>query len=203
MKSAIFLGKRRARGSPREQWPDADLCGTTNSNQKYQRKYGAISDWSSWWDLHPVTRTKFYDGIQHIRPQTYAWYRQLPGPDHPDYRPVWMFEMQGRTGGLDPTIPAAVRFPIEEVLDAFPPDRYFYTCQLDWMVGYHLLRGYHHLILTGHGVSRDLQHMVRHRGILHWITVARERGVQVTVVPPSWFIPPSPYGIASGGINWQ
>lgn len=203
MKSIIVLGKRKAPGSPRATWPDSELAGTTGSNQKYQKRYGLIDDWTEWHDLHPINKTSFYPGIKALRPRTYDWFRKLPGPDDFGYRPLYMFEMNGRTGGLDPSIRAAVRFPIEEVLDHFPPDRYVYSCQLDWMLPFYLLRGYQRVVLAGHGVSRELEHMARHRGILAWIAVLRERGVEVVVQPPSWFIPPKPYGIESGGVNWQ
>lgn len=203
MKAAIFLGKRRAPGSPRSQWPDAELCGTTDSNQKYAGRYGTVDDWTSWWDLHPIEPTKFYPGIKYKRRAAYRWYQTLPGPDAPNYRPLWMFERDGRTGGLDPTIPAAVRFPIEEVLDTFPPrEQFWYTCQLDWMMAFHILRGYEHIILHGHGVSLEPTHMVAHRGILAWVHVARARGITVTVVPPSWYLAPmKPYGLEAGGFG--
>jgi hypothetical protein len=198
VKSVILLGKRRSPGSPREQWPGAELWGTTSSNQKYAKKHGAITDWTSWWDLHPVHPTPFYRGIRAMRPETYAWYTKLPGPDSPKYRPVWMLEK-------DPLVPASVAFPWREVLDwARVPDEpgAWMTCQVDWMMAYAIREGYQHIILHGHGVSREPAHMVAHRGILHWVTVARERGVRVTIVPPSWYIAPEqPYGVAAGGLG--
>ncbi len=197
MKSVIFLGKRRGSGSPRVHWPEAELWGTTHSNQKY-RKHGMIEDWTSWWDLHPVKSTSFYQGIKAKRPATYAWYQTLPGPDSPNYRPVWLLEK-------DPTIPASVVFPWERMVDAFRiPDEpgTWFTCQVDWMMAYAILEGYQHIILHGHGVSQEPAHMVAHRGILHWVTLARERGVKVTVVAPSWYrAPERPYGVAAGGLG--
>jgi len=198
VKEVIFLGKRRATGSPREQWPNAELCGTTHSNQKYQKKHGQVTDWTSWWDLHPFDATPWYAGIKAKRPATYRWYQTLPGPDSQDYRPLWLFE-------LDRTIPAGVLFPTHEVLKAFPilgGNGAWYTCQVDWMMAYHIMKGYEHIILHGHGISLRPEHMVAHRGILYWVTLARERGIKVTVVPPSWYLAPTaPYGIAAGGFG--
>jgi hypothetical protein len=196
MKSVIFMGKRKGAGSPREKWPEAELWGVTHSNQKY-KKHGMITDWSQWWDLHPVNGTSFYKGgIKGRRPNTYAWYQTLPGPESPDYRPVWLLEK-------DPTIPAGVVFPWERVLEAFKiPDEPggWFTCQVDWMMAYAILEGYQRIILAGHGVSLEPTHMVDHRGILYWIAVARERGITVTVQPPSWYRAPElPYGVAAGG----
>lgn len=203
MKEVCFLGKRTNPGSPKLQWPHCSLFGTTNSNQRYAHKrnkqgqvIGTVDDWDEWYDLHPFNPTPWYQGIKRLRPATYRWFQSLPGPTSPQYRPLWLFE-------LDPTIPAGVQFPIQDVLDAFPildGNGAFYTCQLDWMCGHVLLRGVEHLILHGHGVSQEPQHMAAHRGALYWIAVARERGVTVTVVPPSWYLAPTAaYGIAAGG----
>ena len=197
MKSVIFMGKRKGHGSPRDKWPDAELWGVTHSNQKYG-KYGYITDWSQWWDLHPVNDTPHYRGIKAKRPKTYAWYQTLPGPNSPGYRPVWLLEK-------DPTIPASVVFPWERMVDAFrihdEPGTWF-TCQVDWMMAYAILEGYERIILAGHGVSLDPNHMVAHRGILYWVAVARERGIEVTVQPPSWYrAPEKPYGVAAGGFG--
>jgi hypothetical protein len=196
-REVILLGKRRNPGSPREQWPGAELWGTTSSNQKYAKKHGEIRDWTSWWDLHPVFPTPFYKGIKALRPETYRWYQGLPGPGHPKYRPVWMLE-------IDPTIPASVAFPWREVLEwaRQPEGGAWFTCQVDWMMAWALHERYEHIILHGHGVSREFQHMAAHRGILHWVAVARERGCKVTIIPPSWYIAPEqPYGVAAGGLG--
>lgn len=194
-KSVIFLGKRKHPGSPRLKWPDAELWGTTHSNQKYQ-KHGQIMDWTAWWDVHPIHPTPWYRGIQALRPKTYEWYKTLPGPEHPKYRPLWMLEK-------DPAIPAAVVFPWQTYVDAFKIEGEvgtWFTCQVDWMMAHAILEGYEHIILHGHGVSHEPQHMVAHRGILYWIAVARERGIKVTVVAPSWYLAPEkPYGVAAGG----
>jgi hypothetical protein len=73
---------------------------------------------------------------------------------------------------------------------------------IDLLMAYHILDGsYEHIVLHGHGVSRELAHMIDHVGILYWIAVARERGIKVTIVPPSWYLAPkNPYGISAG--NW-
>jgi len=162
-----------------------------------------ITDWSSWWDLHPLNPTPFYRGIKAKRPNTYSWYRTLPGPGDPGYRPLFLLDdcLQEK-----PPIPAAVVFQWRRVLEAFPPapgeNGSWLTCQVDWMFGHAILEGYEHIILHGHGVSMEPAHMVAHRGVMHWVTLARERGIRVTIVPPSWYIAPEkPYGVAAGGLG--
>lgn len=194
MKEVIFLGKRKAAGSPLAQWPNAHLCGTTHSNQKYAKRYGTVDDWHSWWDTHPFNAIPGYKGIKLQRPATYRWYQTLPGPGQQGYRPLWLAE-------LDPTIPAGTLFPTREVLEHFGPDlcRWF-TCQVDLMMAYHIMMGYEHIILHGHGIGREPSHMVDHVGVPVWITVARERGIRVTIVPPSWYLGQNkPYGVTLGG----
>lgn len=198
MKEVIFLGKRRVPGSPKAQWPDAELWGTTHSYVKYEKKLGPINDWDAWWELHPWDPVPGYVGVKKKRPAAYSWYQALPGPDQPGYKPLWVAE-------LDPTIPAGVLFPKQRILDAFgiPEEskRNWFTCQVDLMMAFAIIEGYEHIILHGHGVSRELQHMIDHVGILYWIAVARERGIKVTIVPPSWYLAPkNPYGISPG--NW-
>ena len=202
MKEVIFLGKRTKAGSPRKFWPTADLWGVTHSNQKYAKRHGQIDDWTEWWDIHPINSTPFYKGIKAKRPKTFDWYKTLPGPGAPNYRPLWLLD----DAALEvPPIPAARVFDWREVFDAFPIDgeigRWF-TCQVDWMFGAAILRRYEHIILHGHGVSLDPRHMVAHRGILYWLAVARERGIKVTIMPPSWYLAPEkPYAIAAGGMG--
>ncbi len=193
MKTIVFLGKRTSRESPKVRWPDAHLAGTTHSNQKWAKHYGTVDDWDSWWDLHPFDPVPGYLGIKKRRARTYRWYQQLPGPTQPGYRPLWLTE-------LDPTIPAGVLFPKQRIIDAFP-GRLFITCQVDLMMAWAIMEGYEHIILHGHGTKFELKHMIDHCGVIVWMTIARERGIKVTIVPPSWYLGPrNAYGISAG--NW-
>jgi hypothetical protein len=204
VKTVIFLGKRTAPGSPLERWPGSALWGTTSSNVKYAHKrdkrgrvIGTVDDWTEWFDLHPFNPVPGYVGIKSRRPAAYQWYKTLPGPESPNYRPLWLYE-------LDPKIPAGKLFPTERVLDSFKIEGEpggFFTCMVDLLFAHAIIEGYEHIVLHGHGVSRDLKHMVDHVGIVYWIALARERGIKVTVVPPSWYIAPkNPYGVSPG--NW-
>lgn len=193
MKEIIFLGKRKARGSPKAQWPNAHLAGTTHSNQKYARRYGTVDDWDSWWDLHPFNPVPRYDGIKKKRLATYHWYQTLPGPGDPRYRPLWLAE-------LDPSIKAGKLFPSQQLLDACGSSlRRWLTCQVDLMMAYHILIDRHdHIILHGHGIGREPGHMVDHVGVIVWLQVAREHGIEVTIVKPSWYLGQErPYGIST------
>lgn len=193
MRTVIFLGKRTAPGSPRALFPDADLWGVTHSNQKYAR-LGTVDDWTAWYDLHPVEPTPFYQGIRLLRPKTFAWYRTLPAGG----RPVVLLAHDAR-------IPASVAFPSQAIMDAFPilgEPGGWWSCQVDWMFAHALMLGYEHIVLAGHGVSEEPQHMIAHRGILYWVGFARGRGVQVTILPPSWYrAPAKAYGLAAG--RWE
>lgn len=194
MKTVIFLGKRKERGSPKLRWPGAELWGTTHSNQKWARKFGTVDDWDSWWDLHPFNTVPGYLGIKKRRPETYRWYQTLPGPGQPGYRPLWLSE-------LDPTIPAGVLFPTTRVVNAFGAEaRRWFTCQTDLMMAYAILEGYQHIILAGHCTKFETAHILDHVGMLVWMTIARERGIEVTIVKPSWYLGQAkPYGVSLDG----
>lgn len=193
MKSVVFLGKRETKGSPKQQWPDADLWGTTHSYTRYLKRCGPIDDWDEWFDLHPFNRVPGYIGIKERRPDTFLWYQQLPGPSQPRYRPLWLAE-------LDPSIKAGKRFPTEEVLAAFPEHKNWFICQTDLMMAYAILRGYEHIILHGHGMKFETSHMLDHVGMLVWMAVARERGIYVEIVGKSWYLGQAkPYGVSLDG----
>lgn len=192
--TVVFLGKRTSRESPKVKWPGCHLAGTTHSNQRWAPKYGTIENWDSWWDLHPFGAVPGYQGIKKRRPKTYQWYQTLPGPNQPGYRPLWLTE-------LDPTIPAGVLFPTQRILDAFGKDHCrWIISQTDAMVAFYILEGVKRIVLSGHGTRFDAPHMIDHCGMLVWMTIARERGIEVVIVQPSWYVGvPQPYGISTSG----
>jgi len=207
VKTVVFLGKRKSPGSPKSRWPNAHLAGTTHSYTKYLSKLGPIDDYDSWWDLHLFGPSRdasghvFYKGIKARRPETYRWYQTLPGPGEAGYRPLWLLEP-------DPTIRAGVIFPLADVRKEFAifddveqsQPGGWWTCQLDLMIGWHIMQGYEHLILHGHGISADVKHFANHRGILYWIGYARGRGIRISVMTPStWYRAPlKAYPIETG-----
>lgn len=197
MNTVIFLGKRNKPGSPLVDYPGAHLAGTTHSNQKWGKRYGTVDDWHSWWDLHPFDPVPGYTGIIRRRRSTYEWYKTLPGVGEPGHRPLYLTELR-------PEIPAGVLFPKEEICDAFARKVHgrWFTCQVDLMMAWFILKGVHHIILHGHGQRFDRKHMIDHCGVLVWMTVARERGIKVTILKPSWYLGPDrAYGIDYAG-DW-
>ena len=202
MRTVIFLGKRKTRGSPKAQYPGATLWGTTHSNQKYAAKYGTVDDWDAWWDLHPFNAVPGYAGIKARRPKTYAWYQTLPGPGRPDYRPLYLVEP-------DPTIPAGVVLPWKRIMDEVDVPREtlrWLTCQVDLMILYVIwTRQFDHIVLHGHGMKfgsklSELEHMIDHCGTAIWTQIARMKGIKVTILEPSWYVgQKSAYGVTLTG----
>jgi len=198
--TVVIHGKVIKPISPKVQFPGADLWCCTHTQQQYGKFKSRIDDWDEWFEVHLVERTPFYDGVRIKRPKTLAWYRTLPA----NGRPLWMMD-------VDSTIPASKRFPIEEIEAAFPPDPgedgQQWTCQVDYMIAFAILRGYQHIVLHGHGVrhgrtAADMEHMLAHRGILYWIGFARGRRVRVTVLEPSWYRAPAKrYAYETGGLK--
>lgn len=197
-RAVVIHGKVLSPVSPKVQYPDADLWACTHTQDQYRKLGAHLDDWDEWWDYHPIDKVKWYRGIKVVRPHTWKWYASLPA----NGRPVWLMEQH-------PDIPASRRFPVELVRAAFPvedhegqdPPGGMWTCQVDYMMAWALLQGRQHIILHGHGVSKDLEHMIAHRGILYWIATARALGVRVTVCKPSWYRAPlKAYQVEKGGL---
>jgi hypothetical protein len=207
MRTIVFLGKRSEKvpDSPKPRYPGSHLAGVTHANVR-KPNLPQITDWDTWWDIHPIKRTRFadgtvYEGIENLRPKALGWYRKLPGPGQHGYRPLYMLEHY-------PDIPASVRFPVEDVVKAFPvfdelaqaEPGFFATCQVDYMMAWAILQGYEHIVLAGHGVSQDPEHMIAHRGILYWRGFAEGRGLRMTVHRPSWYrCPQRLYAVTTRG----
>ena len=175
-KSVILHGKKISELSPRHGREQCELWGVTRSNQRYWD--GKLTDYTRWFDLHWIQARKSptnhkWPGLKNRRPLTWEWYQQQDPS-----RPIYLQEVV-------PSIPASVRFPIEDVLAAFPGDLGVWTCQVDLMMAFAIMEGFEQIILNGIGVGDRASYQVLHRGIIHWIAVARCRGIEVIVEAPS------------------
>ena len=198
-KTVIIHGVRITKElvSPRAGREHADLWGLTRCNQKYWG--GRLTDWTEWFDMHPLESSGEWVGIHERRPEAWAWYREQT-PE----RPIWMAKHSHQ-------IAASRVFPVDELRNAFPvledlekgpePCRQF-TCMLDLVIAFALLRGYETIILNGIGFATDAGHQYVHRGILYWIGFARGRGQTVLVDAPSVYrMPQQIYGYERFGFD--
>lgn len=174
MKSVIITGKRVTKESPRKGREDHELWGVTRINHFYWNE--KLTDWTRWFDLHPMKSTPHYPGIAKLRPITLDWYRRQDAS-----RPIYLFQTY-------PDIPGSVVFPVEKVLERFPPGKFFYTCQVDYMIAFAILEGFEKIVLNGIGVRDDQRYLENHKGILFWVGVARGMGIDVEIDEPSVYI---------------
>lgn len=201
-RAVVIHGKVLSAISPKVQFPDADLWACTHTQDQYRKLGAHLDDWDEWWDYHPIDQVPWYRGIKTVRPHTWKWYRSLPAEGQPGFRPVWLMAQH-------PDVPASRRFPVELVRAAWPVEDEvgqekpggMWTCQVDYMMAWALMQGRTHIILHGHGVSKDLEHMIAHRGILYWTATARAVGCRVTILKPSWYRAPlKAYQVEAGGL---
>jgi hypothetical protein len=186
-KTVIIHGVRITKDliSPRAGREYADLWGLTRCNQKYWA--GRLTDWTAWWDLHPLESAGEWQGIRERRPQAWDWYREQDPS-----RPIYMADRHRQ-------IPASVKFDLARVQQEFAlvenlerglePCRQF-TCMLDFVIADAVVKGYRRIILNGIGFATDVGHQFVHRGILYWIGFARGRGLEVLVDEPSVYAMP-------------
>lgn len=186
-KTVIIHGVRITKDfrSPREGREHAELWGLTRANQKFWA--GRLTDWTRWFDIHPLESSGEWQGIRERRPQAWQWYQEQD-----PLRPIYMAAKHRQ-------IPASVEFDLARVQAEFAlveslergvePCRQF-TCMLDYVIAFAILEGFERIILNGIGFATDHGHQYVHRGILYWLGFARGAGVEVLIDPPSVYAMP-------------
>lgn len=196
MRTVIIHGRKVSPHSPRAGREDCELWGVTRANARGGPHFwgGKLTDWTRWFDLHPLTQTDRFPGIPERRPDAWAWYCAQDGS-----RPIYL-------QGPEYTRPAnralaeerfrmvrgAVSFPVREVQAAFPvdqgrgpePNRWFIE-QTGFMIAFALLEGFERIILNGIGTMTTMEFKVAHETILYWMAFARGRGAEVFIEGPS------------------
>lgn len=192
MDTVIIHGKRVTQKSPRA-GRDAALWGVTRANVKFWGE--SLTDWTEWFDMHPLVATHQFDGIAARRPEAWRWYAKQGTA-----RPIWLQapEDHAREHWAEAErrfkeIPGAQPFPLKAIQRALPingePNRWF-TCQVDMMLAKAIVDGYRTVILNGIGVASQITYQHLHRGIPYWIGFARGHGVDVVVEGPSTYHTP-------------
>jgi hypothetical protein len=93
-----------------------------------------------------------------------------------------------------PEIPTSKKFPREELLQAFGP--FFFTSTISWMLAYALhFEDPIEIGLWGIDLAAGCEYEYQRPGAHHFISVARHRGIKVTVPPQADILKPPPmYG---------
>lgn len=186
-KTVIIHGKKVTHRSPRQRWPGSELWGVTRCNVLFW--FESLTDWTRWFDVHPVHPEPHHRGILAKRPEAWEWYkRQDPS------RPIYLLEPH-------PDVPASVAFPRQWVQDTLKTSRF--TVSVDWMFGLALCEGFERIVLNGIGTRFEPDYQFAHKGIEYWIGRAEGMGVDVVIEGPSCYTEPAKvYGYEAGAPEW-
>lgn len=155
-KTVIIHGKRITYDSPRSRWPHAELWGVTRCNVLYWGE--TLTDWTRWFDLHPLHPTPFHRGILAKRPQAWDWYTRQRGG-----RPIYLLETH-------PDVPDSVAFPRAALQATYGTQ---FMTSADWLIALALEEGFERIVLNGIGMRHEADFQYAHQGIWHWIGYAR------------------------------
>jgi hypothetical protein len=127
---------------------------------------------SAWFELHRWEPEKPW-----FSPGYREWMAQLKVP-------VYMLEQR-------PEIPSSVAYPKDRILETFGP--YFFTSSLAWMFALALCQdGIEEIGLWGVDMAAHEEYGYQRAGCQHFIWLAKERGIKVTVPPESDLLRPPP-----------
>ena len=192
-RDVIIHGKRITEHSPRHGRPDFDLWGVTRCNAKFWN--GSLTDWTEWFDLHPLVRSGGFEGIRERRYIGWDWMLRQDGT-----RPIWLQGAQYHDADIHEAqrrfdmVPGAREFPARELQAFFEHEgveETWFTDQVGWMMAFALMRGYREIVLNGIGMQPSVQSQHAHRSTLYWMAFARGAGVKVHVEGNSTWRNPS------------
>ena len=132
----------------------------------------------AWFEIHHYTPE---DPKKSGMVETYLkWLRELP-------HPIYMMEHY-------PDIPTSIKYPKDEVYKAF--GEYFYTSSIAWMLALAILQNPEEIGLWGVDMAAREEYGYQRSGCHHFITLARIRGIKITVPLSSDLLRPEPeYGL--------
>jgi hypothetical protein len=85
---------------------------------------------------------------------------------------------------LTPDIPAGVEYPVQEILEAFGPYRY-YTNTVSWMIAFAIREGVKRLGLYGIDMATEKEYKAQRPSVEYFIGWAQGAGIDVIIPPPS------------------
>jgi hypothetical protein len=136
----------------------------------------------AWFEIHPLSDAQVFtaDYIE--------WMARLG-------KPVYMT-------GESERIPTAQAYPREEMVQKYGP--YFFTSSLSWMFAYAMEQNPQEIGLWGVDMSATEEYGYQRAGCHYFITLARARGIQVTVPPESDLLqPPMLYGFGTDSLMYR
>lgn len=132
----------------------------------------------AWFEIHSLS-----DPHAGFTPDYVAWMAQLPCP-------VYLTELSGH-------VPGGALYPIAAMQEKY--GRYFFTSSLSWMFALALEQpGIQEIGLWGVDMSATEEYALQRPGCHFFITLARQRGIKITVPLESDLLqPPVQYGFGT------
>ena len=174
-KSVIIGGFRHTVESPLYHHPEAELWLQSTSARAWD---WVLYDWSRWFDIHTIGPQAFYPGIRVQRPDVLAWYYKQGSE-----RPIYLTERE-------PNIIGSKAYPIDRITEKFGLG--YFGCQLDYMAAMALDEEFPRWFLYGvgqpytddRGGLKAKSWMRQHGTFLHWLRLAKSRGVEIVLDTP-------------------
>lgn len=142
-------------------------------------------------------------GNMNMLPRIDAWFEMHVNLMWPKYRIYgepyirWVNDNHWPVVAIDQRFfPRAIRYPIEDILKKFGlPQPYFFTSTFAYTMAYAIHVGVEEMALYGVDMSSKDEYILQRGGGHHFICVAYERGIKVTIPPESDLAQPPPlYG---------
>jgi hypothetical protein len=131
-----------------------------------------IPRYDVWYELHTPTHAR------KISETHWQWLIAQPGPDSPDFKPIYMQDHY-------PEIPASVKFPMAEVdewlIRRFGSEGGYYTSSISQMLSHTMWLGYKEIHLYGIDLLEESEHAYQRPGAEYLIGLARGCGIKVYV----------------------
>lgn len=163
--------------------------------------------WDRWFQVHG--RWNFSRPNNPNDPNHFEWLKSLPGPESPDFRPVYM-----QVGWKD--IPASVAYPKDAVEQEFlkpyhkrlrfpegnetgilEDGKLYSASSAGWMLGLALLEGFPEIHMYGFSMQSDTEYQYQRCNGEFWLGVAIGRKTKIVLPDPCNLL------TASGLYGWE
>jgi hypothetical protein len=143
-------------------------------------------------------------GNQGALPRVDAWFEMHVNLMWPEYRSYgepylrWLNDQKFPVVAQDQRfIPRAITYPLDEMIAKFGP--YFFTSTFSWMMAYAIHINVEAMALYGVDMASKDEYIQQRSGGHYFITIARQRGIQVIIPEESDLEQPPPlYGYVDG-----
>ena len=141
---------------------------------KFSDKDGVpfIHRWTRWFQLHTPD---IFDRPENWNDEGHpAWLRSLPGPDSPDYKPLYMIDKY-------PDIPASVKYPIDAIKEKLELDgrTTFFSATVPHLISFALYLDAKAIMLRGVEAASETEYGNERDSLSFWLGFAKGYGAKI------------------------